>query len=271
MLQKAWQSLRSLVRPGPDLAAASSPGEMLPPLPESPDLPQYYTPVFDYDGVRNDPAIIHNHDFMKEPRFRRAMQRALQAHGDSVQFWRLHTALWAAAHAVRLPGDFVECGVWKGFLSSGIMSYLEWNRLDKKFFLFDTFCGIDESQVSPEEFAKGNMPHFRKHYVDNYDEVVRNFSEFRNVVVVRGSVPASLRSVAIDAVAYLSLDMNNARPEIEAAEHFWDRLVPGGVILLDDYGFVSYEEQKRAFDAFAQRHGVPLLALPTGQGLILKS
>jgi hypothetical protein len=44
----------------------------------------------------------------------------------------------------------------------------------------------------------------------------------------------------------------------------------GGIILLDDYGFVSYEEQKRGFDQFARSKGIEVLALPTGQGLILK-
>jgi hypothetical protein len=64
--------------------------------------------------------------------------------------------------------------------------------------------------------------------------------------------------------------MNNSTPEIAAANHFWDRLSPGAPILLDDYGFVNYEVQKKAFDAWAARHGVHILALPTGQGLMIK-
>jgi hypothetical protein len=232
----------------------------------------FYRPVFDFDGLRTDPRTIHNHDFMKEPRFVAAYARGLEAAGSEQHYyWRLHVALWCAEHALKLGGDFVECGVWRGLLSSSIMRYLDWNSLDRHFYLFDTFRGIDESQLNDEEILKGNVAHFRHHYqIDIYDDVVENFAEFRNVTLVRGSVPETLSSVAIDKVSYLSIDMNNAAPEIAAANYFWDRLVPGAVILLDDYGFVTYEEQKKAFDKWSAEHGVPILALPTGQGLMMK-
>jgi hypothetical protein len=50
-----------------------------------------------------------------------------------------------------------------------------------------------------------------------------------------------VESANIGQVAYLSIDMNNATPEIAAANYFWDKLQPGAPILLDDYGFVRYE------------------------------
>ena len=72
-------------------------------------------------------------------------------------------------------------------------------------------------------------------------------------------------------VCYLSIDMNCVGPEIAAAEFFWDRLVSGAVVLLDDYGAgVWHLAQKRAFDEFARRKGVEILSLPTCQGLLIK-
>jgi hypothetical protein len=47
-------------------------------------------------------------------------------------------------------------------------------------------------------------------------------------------------------------------------------MVPGAFMPLDDYGFVSYVEQKSGFDAFAAEQGMSVLALPSGQGLIVK-
>jgi O-methyltransferase len=90
------------------------------------------------------------------------------------------------------------------------------------------------------------------------------------VEIICGSVPDTLSSVKIGKVCYLSIDMNNAAPEIAAANFFWDRLSPGAPILLDDYGFVRYETQKKAFDSFAAERDVKILALPTGQGLMIK-
>jgi hypothetical protein len=59
-------------------------------------------------------------------------------------------------------------------------------------------------------------------------------------------------------------------PEIAAAEYFWDKLVSGAVVVLDDYGFELHEPQKRAFDFFAEKRGVQVLCMPTGQGLLFK-
>jgi hypothetical protein len=46
--------------------------------------------------------------------------------------------------------------------------------------------------------------------------------------------------------------------------------VPGAFVLFDDYAYVGYRVQKLALDRAAQAKGVPIAALPTGQGLLLK-
>jgi O-methyltransferase len=71
-------------------------------------------------------------------------------------------------------------------------------------------------------------------------------------------------------VAYLSIDMNIVLPEIAALEFFWDRLVPGAVVMLDDYGWATHRAQKAAFDAFARAHDAMILSVPTGQGIIIR-
>lgn len=95
-----------------------------------------YTPTYDFNGLRTDPYIVHNHDFMRDARFVRAYQRAVQATViDHRYYWRVHVALWCASIALKLEGAFVECGVWKGFLSTAITSYFGWNDIDRKFSL----------------------------------------------------------------------------------------------------------------------------------------
>ena len=64
--------------------------------------------------------------------------------------------------------------------------------------------------------------------------------------------------------------MNTIIPEISAAEYFWDKMVPGAIIVLDDYGWKGHESQKIGFDRFAKERDVMILSLPTGQGIIVK-
>ena len=53
--------------------------------------------------------------------------------------------------------------------------------------------------------------------------------------LVRGMVPDTLTTVSIDKVCYLAIDMNIVAPEIAALRYFWDKLVPGAVVVFDDY------------------------------------
>src|SRR5205823_1320202 len=96
---------------------------------------------------------LHNQSFRQDPRFRAAYARGVQAsHGvDQHLEWRIHVALWAGATALRASGDFVECGVNAGFVSSAIMHHLNWSTLPRKYYLIDTFAGPVLEQYSEAE------------------------------------------------------------------------------------------------------------------------
>jgi hypothetical protein len=230
------------------------------------------------DPYHQDGLIsVHNHEFMGDARFVEAYQRGVAATGHDYQWhWRVHIGLWAAQTAARLPGDFVECGVNKGFLSSSIMRLLDWDRLDKQFYLLDTFRGIDARYLSEDDLREGVV---KKNvdliasgfYTTESESVRRNFSEWRHVTIIEGTIPETLSQVRAERIAFLHIDMNCAAPEIAALTHFWDRLVVGAPVLLDDYAYQGYRHQKVAMDELAGRLGVAIASLPTGQGLLLKT
>jgi hypothetical protein len=219
----------------------------------------------------------NNHDFIDEPAFSQAYERGMKATGSDFYFrWRVHVALWAAASANQLGGDFVECGVNKGFVSSAIMQYLNWNSLNKKFYLLDTFHGLDERYVSDEEKAAGYLDRNKAalasgYYVSGADMARKNFSEWKNTIVVEGTIPDSLKNVDSSAIAFLHLDLNCSPPEVAAIEQLWDRLVPGAFVLHDDYSQVAHRSSKQGMDRFAASKNLQFVGLPTGQGLLIKT
>jgi hypothetical protein len=224
--------------------------------------------AYDQDNLYS----FHNHDFMADPAFVKAYRRGVLAAADDYHWhWRVHVGLWAASAASKLPGDFVECGVNRGFLSSAIMDYLDWDALGKTFYLMDTFSGIDERYITAEERVGGILERNRSEfYTTNVESVRRNFAEWMNLKIVAGAIPDTLAAVESERIAYLHLDMNCAPPEVAAFEHFWDRLVPGALVLLDDYAYKGFESQKLAMDGAARKVNLQILSLPTGQGLLLK-
>lgn len=219
----------------------------------------------------------HNRDFANELDFMRAYARGLQAADgiDPGHHWRVAIALWAARLAARVEGDFVECGVNAGFISSAIMGSLDWNRSGRRFFLVDSFEGPRMEQFTEHEHASGFVARIedavrRDAYVTDFERVQRNFAEWPSAVIVKGWVPEALSKVDATQVAFLHLDLNAAQPERDAFAHFWPRLPAGGVVLLDDYAFYGCEAQKAAIDKLADELGFFVLSLPTGQGLVVK-
>ena len=171
---------------------------------------------------------------------------------------------------MHLDGDFVECGVNTGICSLAVMKYCDFNKSNKKFYLFDTWEGIPMDQFTQDEKNIGLDQAHAGSYDSCFDQVKANFMPFPNAVLVKGRVPETLSQVNIEKVAYIAIDMNAVAPEIAAAEYFWPKMVSGAVMVLDDYGWLHHVHQKVAFDKFAEERGVKILNLPTGQGILIK-
>lgn len=227
--------------------------------------------TYNQDGL----ASQHSAEFIRDPRFARAYAAGMENARPGTQVeWRVHVALWCATQAARLEGDFVECGVHTGILSAAVMTWLDFASLaPRRFFLFDTWAGIPEEQMSAAEKSLG-VPSMNRKYADGdaiHAGVVKKFARWPNARVVRGRVPDTLGALADSgAIAYASIDMNVAAAEMAAVDALWPRLSRGAPLLIDDYGWAAHVNQKRAWDEWSARTGNMILALPTGQGLVLK-
>ena len=158
-----------------------------------------------------------------------------------------------------------------GILSAAICNYIDFGRLtDKRFYLLDTFAGFPMELLKPEERALGFEEALTGAYADTYENVKATFAAYPNVTIVRGRVPDTLTQVPSERIAYLCIDMNAAIPERAAIEYFWDKIVPGGMVVLDDFGYRNHDAQRLTMEEFARLRDVGIFSLPTGQALIVK-
>lgn len=228
----------------------------------------FHGPItYNTDGL----ITSNNCDFINEPRFAKAYAAAAATNpwpGFTLQ-WRVYNVCWFADFVKNLEGDFVECGVNTGAYARAVIEYIDFSKLGKRFYLFDTFSGLSNDQITDEERESGIDKLYMNNYKDVYQEVKETFAPF-NVSIIKGLVPHTLHEYTSDKICYLSIDMNVMEPEIAAANYFWDKIVKGGVIMLDDYGFAPHIQQKLAFDKFAKEKNVNILSLSTGQGVIIK-
>ena len=227
------------------------------------ELRGMFGPFFAQDNLI---AFGRSAGFLTDPRFAAAFGANARTDQEKSLAWRLHTLVWAARHCLHVAGDFVECGVYKGFSSAVVADYLSFQTIDRRFYLYDTFTGIPEAYDSENRRA-AEAAYFPPNL---YEEVCERFSGYPNVVVVRGVVPDVFAEVVPEKIAYLHVDMNAAKSEIAALEHLFDRVSAGGIIVFDDYGWRSYAAQKTAEDRFMAERDYAILELPTGQGLMLK-
>ena len=229
-------------------------------------------PTYDADCLR---VWNKNTDFMADPRFADAYQAGMRSdhrldrHApETVDIhieWRIHVCCWAAWHARRLEGDFVECGTNTGIMSLAICHYIDFNSTGKRFFLFDTYRGIPEDQIGPQE---GHALEQNLVYRDCFATAQRNFGRFPNAILVRGRCRTPWRPTD-RKVCYLMLDMNivhlNARRSLFLGKAGAWRHRPVRRLRV-----ARIRGAENAHDAFAAAHGVKILNLPTGQGMLIK-
>ena len=215
----------------------------------------------------------HNADFLNADEFKAAYETAsIETGFRHPAPWRVYVNCWAIKRAVNeCKGDLVECGTWLGTTALTGMLYANYSSEDndKRFYLVDSWEGIDQDNLLPGE-SVGYASSKKERYSGVFEQVKKIFSSMKNVVLVKGFVPGILNQVDANLIAYLHLDMNSATPEIEALRYFWPKLSPGAVVVLDDYGFSGHEAQKTAIDALCISMNTQALSLPTGQGLIIK-
>ena len=210
----------------------------------------------------------HAHDFIKEPTFLKSYNHAISATGgtDYRIAWRTHVYIWAAKHAMKTQGDFIELGVGKGWMVSAALPNIEWNNSGKNWWLFDRFTA---NEVDPMTGALQSTLKTGR-YTVNLETVKKNFEGYEKLQFIEGTIPDSLVHLRCKEISFLHIDLNAAAPEIEALEILWPRIIQGGVVLLDNFGFPMHEKQKEAMKKLSVTLGFDILYLPTGQGLILE-
>jgi O-methyltransferase len=218
-------------------------------------------------------------DFKEVPAFAEAFGTILGSHlydqysGPDSIAWRLNTLVWAGRCALRTGGDFVECGTFKGDMAWVVVQTIGAERVGR-FWLFDSFDGFSPDYSSPADFPEspGFLDFANGFYRQPglYEAVRERFAPFANIHVVKGFLPETLDAATPGEIGFLHIDLNSPRAEIAVLERLFDHVLPGGVVVFDDYGWKMFHEQKQAEDKFMRRRGYEILELPTGQGLVIK-
>ncbi|MFE4217640.1 TylF/MycF/NovP-related O-methyltransferase [Streptomyces sp. NPDC056844] len=194
---------------------------------------------------------------------------------------RLNAFVLATRHIVRhgIPGDIVECGVWRGgSMQACAKTLLSLGETDRDLYLFDTYEGM--TPPTAEDLRRDGRP--AQELLDaqgkdrpiwavaSLEDVRAGFEQVpypeERVHYVRGKVEDTVPEQAPEQISILRLDTDWYASTKHELTHLYSRLVSGGVLLIDDYGY--WQGSRQAVDEFLEETGEQLLLLRMDEGRI---
>ncbi len=192
-----------------------------------------------------------------------------------------------AKSAVNLEGDWAELGVYQGGSARMLAEILKTNQLvesnqptdsnqtkgsnqdvsqnKKELLLFDTFTGMPYNGKDFEVYRKGNLGRTSVEDVEDY------LKQYPNLIIKPGVFPETFKGEEERKFALVHIDCDLYQSVLDGISSFYPRMVKGGFILFDDYGYLSCKGAKKAVDEFFAGKLEKPIWLSTGQCLVIKS
>jgi O-methyltransferase len=166
-----------------------------------------------------------------------------------------------------VPGDLVETGVWRGGASILMRAVLEaYGDRRRQIWLADSFQGLPEPDGQQYPADAGDQHHSLSSYLAvSVEKVKANFARYAlldsRVHFLEGWFKDTLPSAPVDRIAVLRLDADMYESTIEALLYLYDKVSPGGFVIVDDYG--ALPNCRRAVDDFRTSRGIcePLITI----------
>jgi O-methyltransferase len=185
--------------------------------------------------------------------------------------------VFALIHAVKyisrrkIPGDIVECGVWKGgsmmAIAKTLLTEQDGNR---DLYLFDTFSGMSEPSKEDLDFSgqeaanlldsssKEDVWIWCNAPMEGVQNVMSKTGYDQDKIhFIQGKVEDTLPSNRPNKIALLRLDTDWYESTRHELIHLFPLLSTDGVIIIDDYGY--WQGAKKAVDEYFEEHNIKIL------------
>lgn len=219
-------------------------------------------------GERLFNALVPN---VRLSEFGRSMFRDEEFRADYERFDRANYHSYDRKFALRellkltmaSPGDVAECGVYRGASAFLLAKALAADAAAKRLHLFDSFAGLPAPGPQDGRYWKQGA------LACSAADVAANLAEFARLTVLhQGWIPQCFAEAADCSFSFVHIDVDLYDPTRAALEFFAPRMTADGIIVCDDYGFETCPGARRAMDEWACARSIPVVHLPTGQGVV---
>lgn len=175
------------------------------------------------------------------------------------------------ARAVRsLRGSTAECGVAGGVGSALICKVLEGTYApDERHLAFDSFEGVS-APIEADRMANGRQHWHQGKLRHELDETAAFLADFPVCTPVKGWIPETFPPFADHRFRMVHIDVDLYEPTRDSLQFLYQRVVPRGILLFDDHGFIDCPGARQAALEFFADKPESLIELPTGQAFAIK-
>ena len=154
----------------------------------------------------------------------------------------------------RIPGDVVECGVYKGGTAAILARSATRSKMGRTVWLFDSFQGMPNTTTADGEAAKEWVGKLAASPEQVANLLKHCGAKMNRVRIVPGLFDETFGKIEIPRIALLNVDCDWYESVKLCLEKFYDCVVPGGFISFDDYGY--WPGCKLAVDEFFKIRGL---------------
>ncbi len=181
--------------------------------------------------------------------------------------YRGHSLYSIAAQCAALPGDLLEVGVWRGGSAALIASVAKVGNPKAKVFLADTFAGVVKAGAKDTAYRGG------EHGDTDVEQCRALFDrlELSNTVILAGVFPEETGAAIADrrfSFCHIDVDVHDSVRDTFA--WVWPRLLPGGCVVFDDYGFDTCPGATLAVNAVSHGPDRRFIHNLNGQAILIK-
>jgi O-methyltransferase len=198
----------------------------------------------------------------KDPEVLRLIRRTRRERRTLVTFNEAYNVYSMCRSLESLPGEIAEIGVYEGSTARLLCEL----KGIKSVHLFDTFEGLPEGTTATEKIVYGKKT---AQYRCSLESVQGYLKTFDNVNYYRGFFPKSAEGLDPNLrFAFVHMDVDLYQSTLDCLKFFYDRMVPGGIMLTHDYSIL--EGVGNAFREFLVDKSERIIELPTTQAMIIK-
>lgn len=183
--------------------------------------------------------------------------------GDLIRLWLF---ILNIKHLLEngIEGDFAELGVWRGN-TAAILAYYA-SLSNRKTFLFDTFEGFDERDISGIDSDKQIL--FANTSIDLVNQIIGDPRDC--CIFVKGYFPSTVTDdIRNRSFAIVSIDCDLYEPMKAGLDFFYPLMSKGGLFLLHDYSSGFWDGAKKAIDEFCLLNDETVVLIPDKSGSVI--